>query len=350
MRLHNKYKAAKPAFAPVRSRFLQRKTAAREREAERNRLWQAIQCYPEKEHGITEVPPIVGEVLRLPGQPLDPETRAYMESRFGHDFSQVRVHTDAKAAESAKAVNALAYVVGGDMVFKEGHYAPRTTSGKKLIAHELTHVLQQNVTHSPPYSIAQPTNRFEIEADVAASHVMHGIPVSVKFSHGPAIQRQEEIKDYNSALRFAKSLETLYPGWRNVLPNCPCTVDRARKSSEFQEDRWFVTFALNWGGYHPGAADSFRTKKGYQSKAGTSHGQQCIYDGKGRLITDGPAAGTPDFWSPETNYDNHQKFDVKPFKMLGWEVYNRYWVPNDGGPLCQGVDFPLSYDKTRKIA
>ena len=89
------------------------------------------------------VPPIVHEVLRTPGQPLDPATRAFMEPRFGHDFSEVRVHTDAKAAESARAVNALAYTVGRDVVFGAGQYAPRNPTGQLLMSHELTHVLQQ---------------------------------------------------------------------------------------------------------------------------------------------------------------------------------------------------------------
>ena len=90
-----------------------------------------------------EVPPIIHEVLNSPGQLLDPETRTFMESRFGHDFSQVRVHTNTKAAESAKAVNALAYTFGRDLVFQQCHYNPTTAKGRKLLAHELAHVTQQ---------------------------------------------------------------------------------------------------------------------------------------------------------------------------------------------------------------
>jgi Domain of unknown function (DUF4157) len=82
------------------------------------------------------VPPIVHEVLNSPGQPLDRQTRAYFEPRFGYDFSKVRVHTDPSAAESARAVNALAYTVEHDIVFAAGQNKP-------LLAHELTHVVQQ---------------------------------------------------------------------------------------------------------------------------------------------------------------------------------------------------------------
>jgi len=91
-----------------------------------------------------EAPPLVHEVLRSPGQPLDQSTRAFMEPRFDRDFSGVRVHTDARAAESAQQVNAQAYTVGHNIVVGAGRFAPETQSGRSLIAHELTHVVQQD--------------------------------------------------------------------------------------------------------------------------------------------------------------------------------------------------------------
>jgi len=77
------------------------------------------------------------------GQPLDLATRGFMEPRFGRDFSEVRVHTDEHAAESAQAVNALAYTLGSDIVFARHQFSPHTAAGKQLLAHELTHVAQQ---------------------------------------------------------------------------------------------------------------------------------------------------------------------------------------------------------------
>jgi len=77
------------------------------------------------------------------GRPLDSATRAFFEPRFGTDFSHVRVHTDSHAAASARSVNALAYTVGHDVVFGAGQYAPQTSEGRHLLAHELTHVVQQ---------------------------------------------------------------------------------------------------------------------------------------------------------------------------------------------------------------
>lgn len=88
-------------------------------------------------------PPIVYDALRSSGQPLDPAARAFMEPRFGRDFSQVRVHTDGKAATSSRSIEALAYTAGRDIVFAPDQYSPQTESGKRLLAHELAHVVQQ---------------------------------------------------------------------------------------------------------------------------------------------------------------------------------------------------------------
>jgi hypothetical protein len=89
--------------------------------------------------------------LKGGGQPLPPSVLSFFEPRFGHDFSQVRAHTDAKAAESARAVNALAYTMGQEVVFSAGQYSPETSEGRRLLAHELTHVMQQEATgHAVP--------------------------------------------------------------------------------------------------------------------------------------------------------------------------------------------------------
>jgi hypothetical protein len=90
-----------------------------------------------------EAPGIVRQVLGSPGQPLDPATRTFMETRLGHDFGNVRIHTDARARDSARSLNALAYTVGRDVVFSAGQYAPQASAGRKLLAHELAHVVQQ---------------------------------------------------------------------------------------------------------------------------------------------------------------------------------------------------------------
>lgn len=104
--------------------------------------------------GDGEVPPIVHRVLHSPGQPLDAESRTWMEPRFGHDFSTVRVHTGSNAAQAAQRVNAQAFTIGHDVVFGNGQYAPQTANGKRLLAHELSHVVQQQAA-TPHASISR---------------------------------------------------------------------------------------------------------------------------------------------------------------------------------------------------
>lgn len=96
--------------------------------------------------------PAIQNVLPSPGQPLDAATRSFMEPRFGQDFNGVQVHVGSEAAESARAVNARAYTVGRNVVFGTGEYSPNSYSGRKLFAHELTHVVQQN--HDQQSSLA----------------------------------------------------------------------------------------------------------------------------------------------------------------------------------------------------
>jgi outer membrane protein OmpA-like peptidoglycan-associated protein len=93
--------------------------------------------------GASEIPASVHEVLSSSGQPLDSATRAFMEPRFGYDFSDVRVHANAIAARSAREVSALAFTVGNHIAFAAGQYVPGTSKTNSLLAHELTHVVQQ---------------------------------------------------------------------------------------------------------------------------------------------------------------------------------------------------------------
>jgi hypothetical protein len=123
------------------------------------------------------VPGVVNEVLGTSGQRLDSSTRSFMESRFGRDFSGVKLHTDSRAAESTRAVGALAYTVGRDVVLDSAHYSPGSASGRKLLAHELTHVLQQETaaaSDSASLEVGPPNDAFEREADTVAARVLDG--------------------------------------------------------------------------------------------------------------------------------------------------------------------------------
>jgi Domain of unknown function (DUF4157)/Protein of unknown function (DUF3238) len=210
---------------------------------------EALNSQFEAEH-LHAVPSIVHEVLRSPGQPLDMDTRAFMESRFAHnfggvrvfhnawhapqgrmtvgpahdefeqetkrvshglttsrknlqsdgrrpgyDFSRVRVHTDKQAAESAKAINALAYTVGDHMVFGPGQYAPDTLEGKRLLAHELTHAIQQRAGPTGPAAMILGMSRSddiaEHEASAVEDAITHDAPVPPLRLRAGHIARQE---------------------------------------------------------------------------------------------------------------------------------------------------------------
>ena len=150
------------------------------------------------------VPPIVHDVLRSPGQPLDPGTRAFLEPRFGHDFGKIRIHTDEKAEQSAKAVNAAAYAVGRHVAFASGQYKPGTKAGQWLIAHELSHVVQQGGAGSGwvdsdanfRLELGHSANRAEQEASRTADTVTDPrggyAPSTILHAAEPAVQRHPD--------------------------------------------------------------------------------------------------------------------------------------------------------------
>lgn len=137
-------------------------------------------------------PALVQRVLKSPAAPLDAKTRAFFEPRFGHDLSRVRVHSDAEAARSARAVNASAYTVGQHIAFDSGQFQPHTHEGQRLLAHELAHTVQQKQagTGSDRLPIGAPSNTFEKEADHAASQTLSQGPVAVQSNAPLSLQRQ----------------------------------------------------------------------------------------------------------------------------------------------------------------
>jgi hypothetical protein len=146
-------------------------------------------------------PGLVAPVLRTPGRPLEPGARSFFESRLGADFSDVRVHADSAAARSADSLHASAYAAGRDIVFGEGHYAPATREGRRLIAHELVHVLQQASGRVPAHpTVRPPGDSFEREAENVAERVAAGAaavraPAKGGEAQTQAVQRQAESEE-----------------------------------------------------------------------------------------------------------------------------------------------------------
>ena len=169
----------------------------------------ALQRKPLQQGEPGAAPPIVHDVLSSRGEPLDTDTRAFMEPRFGHDFSRVRVHSDARAAQSARAVKALAYTVGQHVVFGAGQYFPSTRSGRNLIAHELVHTVQQQGADGAlqPFAEIGPANDdYEREADQVAQQVMRGRPLDTRMLRADSrVQRRLDDGHDLTATRFSRN-------------------------------------------------------------------------------------------------------------------------------------------------
>jgi hypothetical protein len=151
--------------------------------------------------GQEEMSP-VHDVIRSGGEPLAPDVRTDMEARLGHDFGNVRVHTDGAAEASARAVNAHAYTVGSHIAFQRSAYDPDTDQGRTTLAHELTHVVQQrngpvDGTEAPGgIRVSDPSDRFEREAAANATQVMSA-PAAA--SAAPAMVQREAAEQEEEA-------------------------------------------------------------------------------------------------------------------------------------------------------
>ena len=145
--------------------------------------------------------------MRSPGHALDEDTRAFMEPRFGVDLSGVRVHTDARAAESARAVQAHAYTVGQDIVFAPNRFAPGTGSGRELLAHELAHTVQQRggdgaAPLDAPGSLHESTARSAASDVVAGNAVNSSLPsAGVGLSRSPDDERAKAVAEAEAMLK-----------------------------------------------------------------------------------------------------------------------------------------------------
>jgi hypothetical protein len=132
------------------------------------------------------------------GSPLAPDVKGEMESRLGHDFSDVRVHNDSQAHESARSVNAHAYTVGSNVVFQRDRFDPSSSEGKTMLAHELTHVVQQRsgpvdgTSTGGGIKVSDPSDRFEREASANAERAMSAPAPDAQLSASPAAVQRDE--------------------------------------------------------------------------------------------------------------------------------------------------------------
>jgi hypothetical protein len=194
-----------------------------------------------------EAPSMVKEVLRSPGRPLDPRTRASMETRLGHDFGRVRVHDDARAARSAAAVNALAFTVGRHVAFAAGRYSPDSQAGRRLIAHELAHVVQQGAGGFPvtKTGVGRPDGTWNFETDrtsgaagpdkapQTAGGRRRAVPTSSPLAE-PCLQRRLRVQNPSAPAAYLPAPDNTRPraelveGWlRRLCPTGSWTINRS---------------------------------------------------------------------------------------------------------------------------
>jgi len=183
-------------------------------------------------HGAGEaiVPSVVAEVVSSPGCSLETTMRELMESRFAHDFSEVRVHTDARAGESARNLGARAYTVGPEIVFGAGEYAPGTGEGRRLLAHELVHVIQQEGPLSH-------TSAAWLQRQAAEDITAQVGPVSGRggLIHDTSRKRMSIIVGPNDTLRTIA--RRLLPIWNNAQPFTPPEAATPRPVTQLTEEQ-----------------------------------------------------------------------------------------------------------------
>jgi len=200
-------------------------------------------------------PAIIHQTLNSSGQPLDRDTRSFMEERFGYDFKAVRVHDNREAAAAADAIHATAYTVGSDIAFGAGSFNPATQKGRLLLAHELSHVAQQQgaqpAAQSDSFSLSSPVDAAEREAAVAAESVLAGRRVALT-AQPPAGQTLRDTGHYETksiTLDPAKIAEWKTRSYweQKVLGVIDAAADAARFAADPEERE--AVFAVLWDVY-----------------------------------------------------------------------------------------------------
>lgn len=325
-------KASTPVFKPTMAGNLERKCACGQHTiaggecAEcRTKREGTLQRAAVNSKPVNAVPPIVHEVLNLPGQALDAETRAFMEPRFGHNFSQVRVHSDEKAAESAQAVNALAYTVGRDVVFESGQYLPGTDAGKQLLAHELTHVVQQRGlpgNTSSSLTVSHPQETHEIEAEKAAKTLMQGQPVSGTILQDTAVYVQRQIGEVKVAEAHAED-EAVN---RIIDSFDPCVKDQI--GSKIEDRKEFLQSMPRYLGPDPNTEKHFKAVKPVKKELGDF----CLHEEAAKPLE-------------QVQQELHDANAFMPTTDVGFGLRNRFRMHDRHSkglmahPLGYGVDY-----------
>jgi hypothetical protein len=244
MHQKNPIRSTTPALSPARPRLLQRTCSCGGKSSSGGECEsckkKAMQRRASGGVEAATAPPLVHQVLRSPGQPLDAATRAFFEQRFGHDFSKVRIHADAQANESAQSVNALAYTVGSQIVLGSGAGSDKQ-SDTELLAHELTHVVQQSQAdeNASSLQVGAIDSPFEKEADRMAGAVVSNQPgASPAHAATQAIQRAPAQTPAQTPAQAPAQTQTQTPA------QAPAETGWGSKKFEGFENDWNAFYQL----------------------------------------------------------------------------------------------------------
>jgi hypothetical protein len=171
-------------------------------------------CSACRDHEETDIKTMLHK--KTPGKALEPTVRADMEERFGEDFRGVRIHSDAQARDTARQLGADAYTVSKDIFFDAGKYDPTSYQGRRLLAHELTHTVQQTRgfrRSRAAIAVGQVGDRYEREADRLADRVARPIPSEAatgwdaRGREGTRVEVQERWRGHDALLSRAVAVQ-----------------------------------------------------------------------------------------------------------------------------------------------
>jgi hypothetical protein len=244
------------------------------------------------------------------GQALPGDVRSFFESRIGYDFSNVKVHTDSVAAKSAQSINALAYTTGNNIVFNEGQYSPNTDSGKRLLGHELTHVVQQG-------SLDNRISRFLVpdETDTAMN-----TEAPNELNYTPTDENTVSSEDLNYTPASDAGVSTTCPTQTVSMSGAECGTRYGavgRYCYSGAAGWWFKERVVNGPGAHCQGGSITQTSTPFQSRNGCVGDQ--IFDFNGppgnvapcsdttfQTVFTGPTQATVE----QCQYQNTQVIDV----------------------------------------
>ena len=198
-----------------------------------------------------EAPASVHQALRSPGEPLDTATRSSLEPRFGRDLSQVRVHTDSLAAQSAADVQASAYTVGQNVFFAAGNYNPHSAGGKRLLAHELSHTVQQSggaSGHSARLSSAAPAVQREPTPQAAPNASADAQAQPLKGKPAPQFTLQD-LNGKKVSLADYKGKAVLLNFWATWCGPCKVEIPWLIKLRDQYKDQGFEVLGIESDNY-----------------------------------------------------------------------------------------------------